>query len=79
VTISPAEIDSMTNQQFDRQVFALIVRGFGLGGLARFFRHQRSDTGDDTAERDRWFDAVTHEEIERELLDDSGRQQPRQP
>ena len=32
----------MTDEQFEEQAFAVIVREFGLGGLARFIRLHRS-------------------------------------
>jgi hypothetical protein len=77
--ISPAELDSMTNEQFDREAFALIVREFGLGGLARFIRRHRSGPGDYTAERHQWLDHLTPEEIEGEVFAESQRQQQREP
>jgi hypothetical protein len=73
--ISPAEIDSMTNEQFDRQAFALIAREFGLGSLARFIRRHCSGPGDYTVGRHRWLDQVAPEEIERERLSQSDGQQ----
>jgi DNA gyrase/topoisomerase IV subunit A len=42
---STAAIDKMTDEQFEQQAFAVIVREFGLGGLARFIRLHRSGPG----------------------------------
>ena len=57
----------MTDEQFEQQAFALIVREFGLGGLARFIRLHRSGPGDYTADRHQWLSGITLEDIEREL------------
>ena len=62
---SPARIDQMTDSdaQFERKVFAVIVREFGLGGLARFIRLRRSGPGDYTHDRDQWLAGLTVEQI----------------
>jgi hypothetical protein len=60
---SPARIDQMTDEQFERQAFAVIVREFGLGGLARFIRLHRSGPGDYTRDRDQWLARLTVEDI----------------
>ncbi len=60
---TPARIDPMTDEQFERQAFAVIVREFGLGGLARFIRLHRSGPGDYTSDRDQWLAGVTVEQI----------------
>ena len=64
---STPAIDQMTDEQFEQQAFALIVREFGLGGLARFIRLHRSGPGDYTADRHQWLSGITLEDIEREL------------
>ena len=48
---TPARIDQMSDEQFERQAFAVIVREFGLGGLARFIRLHHSGPGDYTSDR----------------------------
>jgi hypothetical protein len=64
---STPAIDQMTDEQFEQQAFALIVREFGLGGLARFIRLHRSGPGDYTADRHQWLSGITLEDIERDL------------
>jgi hypothetical protein len=64
---STPAIDQMTDEQFEQQAFALIVREFGLGGLARFIRLHRSGPGDYTADRQQWLSGITLEDIERDL------------
>jgi hypothetical protein len=64
---STAAIDKMTDEQFEQQAFAVIVREFGLGGLARFIRLHRSGPGDYTAERQQWQAGLTVSDIKREL------------
>jgi len=68
---SPARIDQMTDSdsdaQFERRVFAVIVREFGLGGLARFIRLHRSGPGDYTRDRDQWLAGLTVEDIASDL------------
>jgi hypothetical protein len=60
---SPARIDQMTDEQFEQQAFAVIVREFGLGGLARFIRLHRSGPGDYTQDRAQWLAGLTVEQI----------------
>ncbi len=60
---TPARIDQMTDEQFERQAFAVIVREFGLGGLARFIRLHHSGPGDYTSDRAQWLAGVTVEQI----------------
>lgn len=64
---SPAGIDQMTDEQFERQAFAVIVREFGLGGLARFILLHRPGPGDYTRDRDQWLAGLTVEDIASEL------------
>jgi len=64
---SPARIDQMTDEQFERQAFAVIVREFGLGGLARFIRLYRAGPGDYTRDRSQWLAGLTVEDIASEL------------
>jgi hypothetical protein len=66
-SVTPDEIDKMTDEQFEQQAFAVIVREFGLGGLARFIRLHRSGPGDYTAERHNWQAGLTVSDIKREL------------
>ncbi len=63
---SPAQMDKMTDEQFEEKAFAVIVREFGLGGLARFIRLHRSGPGDYTAERHRWQSGLTVDDILRD-------------
>ena len=58
-----SRIDQMSDEQFERQAFAVIVREFGLGGLARFIRLHRSGPGDYTRDRDQWLAGLTVEDI----------------
>ncbi|MEO6803128.1 MAG: hypothetical protein ABI197_07790 [Granulicella sp.] len=67
---STTAIDQMTDEQFEQQAFAVIVREFGLGGLARFLRLHRSGTGDYTADRQTWLAGLTIADIARELNPD---------
>lgn len=64
---SQAPMSEMTDEQFEEQTFALIVREFGLGGLARFIRLHRSGSGDYTAERHQWQAGLTLEDVMRDL------------
>lgn len=64
---STAPIDKMSDEQFEQQAFAVIVREFGLGGLARFIRLHRSGPGDYSAERQQWQAGLTVEDIKRDL------------
>jgi hypothetical protein len=64
---STAAIDKMSDEQFEQQAFAVIVREFGLGGLARFVRLHRSGPGDYTSERQQWQAGLTVEDIKRDL------------
>jgi hypothetical protein len=57
----------MTDEQFERQAFAVIVREFGLGGLARFIRLHHSGPGDYTRDRAQWLAGVTVEQIASDL------------
>jgi hypothetical protein len=57
----------MTDEQFERQAFAVIVREFGLGGLARFIRLHRSGPGDYTNDRSQWLSGLTVEQIATDL------------
>jgi hypothetical protein len=64
---STAAIDTLTDEQFEQQAFAVIVREFGLGGLARFIRLHRSGPGDYTAERHQWQAGLTVSDILHDL------------
>jgi hypothetical protein len=66
---TPARTDQMTDSddQFERQAFAVIVREFGVGGLARFIRLHRSGPGDYTNDRAQWLAGLTVEQIASEL------------
>jgi hypothetical protein len=57
----------MSDEQFEQQAFAVIVREFGLGGLARFIRLHRSGPGDYTHERAQWIAGLTVENIASQL------------
>jgi hypothetical protein len=63
----------MTDAEFDRHVIAILARELGPGGFARYLMLHRSGKGDYTAERHQWLDGVTLEDIERELMPESGR------
>jgi len=62
---TPARIDQVTDSdaQFERKVFAVVVRELGLGGLARFIRLHHSGPGDYTRDRAHWLADLTVEEI----------------
>ena len=64
---------NMTDEEFDRHVIAILARELGPGGFARYLMLHRSGKGDYTAERHQWLDGVTLEDIERELMPESGR------
>jgi hypothetical protein len=66
---TPARTDQMTDSdaQFERKAFAVIVREFGVGGLARFIRLHRSGPGDYTLDRAQWLAGLTVEQIASDL------------
>jgi hypothetical protein len=43
--------DQMTDEQFERQALEVRKREFGVDGLGRFLRLNRSDSGDYTRDR----------------------------
>ncbi len=56
----PAEqIETMTEEQFERFALDILNREMGLYGLARFLRVYRSGTGDYTRDRNQWLDGLT--------------------
>ncbi len=61
------ETHEMTEEEFNRTVLRVIHREFGLGGLARFIRLNRSCSGDYTRDRHKWLDGVTIEDIWRDM------------
>jgi hypothetical protein len=56
-------IDQLTDEQFERQALDLLKREFGLDGLARFLRLNRSGTGDYTRDRDEWQKDLSLDQI----------------
>ena len=58
-----ALVSNMTDEEFERRTLDAIQREFGPGGLARFIMTYRSGRGDYTAERHKWLDGITIEEI----------------
>jgi len=56
-------IDQMTDEQFERQAFSVLIREFGAGGLARFLRLHRSGSGDYTLDREQWQKDLTIDDI----------------
>jgi hypothetical protein len=56
-------IDQLTDEQFERQALDLLKREFGLDGLARFLRLNRSGNGDYTRDRDEWQKDLTLDQI----------------
>jgi hypothetical protein len=61
------ETHEMTEEEFNRTVLRVIHREFGLGGLARFIRLNRSGTGNYTRERHKWQSNLTLEDIWRDM------------
>jgi hypothetical protein len=56
-------IDKMTDEEFDEIAFDVLGREFGADGLARFLRLHRSGKGDYTAERGRWQQGLSVDDI----------------
>ena len=60
----PAEqIQSTTDEQFERFALDILNREMGLYGLARFLRVYRSGTGDYTRDRNQWLDGLTSQDL----------------
>lgn len=57
----------MTDEDFERRAFGVLQKEFGLSGLARFLRLNRTGTSDDTRDRHRWLDGMTIQDIMPEL------------
>ena len=56
-------IDHLTDEQFERHALDLLKREFGVDGLARFLRLNRSGPGDYTRDRDEWHKDLTLDQI----------------
>jgi hypothetical protein len=56
-------IDKLTDSEFDTVALEILGRELGPDGLARFLRLNRSGSGDYTAERSEWPQALSVDEI----------------
>ncbi len=57
------EIETMTDEQFERHALEVLRRELGAGGLARFLRLHRSRPNDYTKTRIEWQQALTVDDI----------------
>ena len=48
-------IEKMSDEEFEQQALAVLLREFGLDGLGRFLRVYRAGSGDYTRDRHRWL------------------------
>ena len=64
---TPAVTANMTDEELEAHAFQLLARELGLAAYARFLRLFSSGKGDYTAERHKWLENVTVEDIAREL------------
>lgn len=53
----------LSEEEFERRTLDAIQREFGPSGLVRFLMDFRSGHGDYTAERHKWLESVTLEEL----------------
>ena len=56
-------IDQLTDQQFEKHALEVLQRELGADGLARFLRLNRSGPGDYTADRDKWQNDLTIDQV----------------
>jgi hypothetical protein len=66
------QLDTMTDEQFERHALDVLRRELGVDGLARFLRLQCSGTGDYTTDRLQWQKDLTVDQI----LDSIQRRRP---
>jgi hypothetical protein len=58
-----SNLDTMTDEQFERHALEVLQRELGTDGLARFLRLNRSAPGDYTRDRSQWQKDLTVDEI----------------
>lgn len=56
-------IEKMSDEEFEQQALAVLLREFGLDGLGRFLRVYRAGSGDYTRDRHRWLQGATIQDI----------------
>lgn len=56
-------IEQMSDEQLERHALEILARELGPHGLARFLRSVRSGSGDYTAERGRWLEKATVQDV----------------
>ena len=60
-------LDQLTDEQFERHTFEVLMRELGPDGFARFLRLQRSGSGDYTRDRDERQKDLTLDDILRSI------------
>jgi hypothetical protein len=60
-------VQAMTDEQFEQQILSVVEREFGLDGLARFLRLNRSGSGDYTKDRHTWLGDKTVADIMKDM------------